>query len=93
MIYLTVIRPNVTFTVKVLSKFMHQLRETHWTTALMILAYVKSSPRKGLLYKKHGYIHIFDYPSSGYAGDKGCWLLHIHWRKSDDMEEQEVRCF
>jgi len=25
---------------------------------------------KGLLYKKHGHLHIFEYSDSGYAGDK-----------------------
>ena len=48
--------------------FMHQPREVHWTTALRILAYIKSSPEKGLLYKKHGNIRILGYSDSGYAG-------------------------
>ena len=50
---------------------MHQPREVHWTIALWILAYVKSSPGKSLLYKKHGHVHIFGYSDLGYAGDKG----------------------
>jgi len=40
---LTVTRLEVTLAVGVLSRFMHQL-EVHWTTALRILAYVKSFP-------------------------------------------------
>ena len=48
LIYLTVTRPDITFAVGVLSSFMHQPREVHWTAALRILAYIKSSPRKGL---------------------------------------------
>jgi len=38
---------------------------------LRILAYIKSSPRKDLLYKKHEHVRIFSYSDSGYAGDKG----------------------
>jgi len=49
---------------------MHQPREVHWTAALMILLYVKSSLGKDLLYKKHGHVHIFGYSQSSYAGDK-----------------------
>ena len=30
--YLTVTRSSITFTIGVLSRFMHQLREVHWTT-------------------------------------------------------------
>ena len=51
--YLTVTRPDITFAIRVLSRFMHQPREVHWITALRILAYVKTSPGKGLLYKKN----------------------------------------
>jgi len=50
---------------------MHQLREVHWTAALRILAYIKSSPEKSLLYKKYAKVRIFGYSDSGYASDKG----------------------
>jgi len=68
---LTITKPDITFAVEVLSRFMHQPREVHWTATLRILTYVKSSPGKGLLYKKHGNVHISGYSDSGYAGDKG----------------------
>jgi len=70
LIYLIVTRLDITFTVGVLSRFMHQPREVHWTAALRILVYIKSSPEKGLLYKKHGHVRILNYSDSGYAGDK-----------------------
>jgi len=50
---------------------MYYPREVHWTAALRILIYVKSSTRKDVLYRKHGYIRIFGYSDSGYADDKG----------------------
>jgi len=70
LIYLTVTRPDITFAVRIMSRFMHQPREVHWT-ALRIFSYIKSSPGKDLLYKKHGHVHILGYSDSGYAGDKG----------------------
>ena len=37
---------------------MHQPREVHWTATLRILVYIKSSPGKDLLYKKHEHVRI-----------------------------------
>ncbi|XP_020262510.1 uncharacterized protein LOC109838480 [Asparagus officinalis] len=71
LIYLIVTRPDITFAVGVLSRFMHKHREVHWITALKILAYVKSCPGKGLLYKKHDHTHISAFSDAGYAGDMG----------------------
>ncbi|XP_020266951.1 uncharacterized protein LOC109842493 [Asparagus officinalis] len=69
LIYLIFTGPDITFAVGVLSRFMHKPREVHWTAALKILAYVKSCPGKGLLYKKHGHTHISAFSDAGYAGD------------------------
>ena len=54
LIYLRVTGPDITFAIGVLSSFMHRPKEVHWTAALRILSYIKSSPGKNLLYKKHG---------------------------------------
>jgi len=58
-IYLTVIRLDITFDVGVLSRYMHQPRETHWLAAIKILAYIKSYLRKEFVYKKYGYVYAF----------------------------------
>jgi len=71
LIYLTVTRPDITFAVGVLSRFIHQPIKVLWTAALRTLAYIKSSPGKDLLYKKHEHVYIFCYSDSGYAGNKG----------------------
>jgi len=71
LIYLTMTRPNITFVVGVLSRFMHQRRETHWLAAMRILAYIKSCPGKVLVYRKYGHVRISGYSDSGYAGDRG----------------------
>ena len=49
---------------------MHNPREVHWKTALRILTYIKGSPRKGLLYKKHRHLRIEAFSNFNYAGDK-----------------------
>jgi len=64
LIYLTVTKPDVTFAVGVLNRLMRQPKKVHWTTALRIFTYVKSYHEKGLLYKKHEYVRIFNYSDS-----------------------------
>ncbi|XP_020242757.1 uncharacterized protein LOC109820971 [Asparagus officinalis] len=36
-----------------------------------IVGVLSSCPGKGLMYKKHGYLHIYAYSDAGYAGDIG----------------------
>jgi len=70
LIYLKVTRPGITFVVGVLSRFMHQPKETHWLAAMKVLTYIKSYLEKGLVYRKHEYVHIFRYSDSGYTVDR-----------------------
>jgi len=69
LIYLTVTRPDRTFVIGVLSRFMHQ-PEFHWLAVIRVLAYIKSCPGKRLVYRKHGYVRISGYSDSGYIGDR-----------------------
>ena len=70
-IYPTITRPDITFVVGILSRFMHPPREAHWSVALKILAYIKGYPGKTLMYRKYGHVCVFGYIDSDYAGDRG----------------------
>ena len=76
LIYLTITKSNIIFIIEVLSRFIHQSKEIHWIVALRILAYVKSSRRKGLLYK-HGHVRISEYSDSDYTVTKGVGNLPL----------------
>lgn len=52
LIYLTITKPDITFTVSMVSQFMQKPRTSHWTAVLRILKYLKNTPERGLFYKK-----------------------------------------
>ena len=71
LIYLTVTRPDIAYTVALLSQFMHAPQDIHWHAALRVLAYLKHAPGRGLLYQRHGHLRVEAYSDAGYAGDRG----------------------
>ena len=75
--YLILTRPNIAYSVSVLSPYMSSLIISHWAVAEQILCYLKETLGRGILYKKHGHTRIKCF------SDVDCLL----WRKSDLMEE------
>ncbi|KAL0303604.1 UNVERIFIED_CONTAM: Retrovirus-related Pol polyprotein from transposon RE2 [Sesamum radiatum] len=49
---------------------MDKPRSVHWEDALRILKYIKASPGKGLLFKRHGHVEIEVCSHADYAGSK-----------------------
>jgi len=49
LIYLTVIRPDIAFSVRTLSQYIQAPRKSHWDAAVQVLKYIKGSPKQGLL--------------------------------------------
>ncbi|XP_071687289.1 uncharacterized mitochondrial protein AtMg00810-like [Rutidosis leptorrhynchoides] len=52
LIYLTLTRPDISFSVQVLSQFMHAPLQSHFNLALRVLRYLKGSPGKGVQFVK-----------------------------------------
>ena len=59
-IYLTVTHPDVTFTISLISQFMHEPRMVYWHGALRMLAYIKGALGKSLVYRKNNHLWIMD---------------------------------
>ena len=70
LIYLTHTRPDISYAVSVVSQFMHDPSDRHMDAVNRILAYLKSSPGKGIMFSKHGHLDISGYTDSDFAGSK-----------------------
>jgi ATP-dependent RNA circularization protein (DNA/RNA ligase family) len=53
LIYLIVTRPNISYSISQVSKFMHALRTSHLEAINEILRYLKETSDKGILMKKN----------------------------------------
>ena len=62
LIYLIVTRPDVVYSVNILSQFMHQ---SH--TVIRILRYLKSTPGKGILLSANNSLKLYAYCDSNWA--------------------------
>ena len=53
LMYLAHTRPDLAYALSVVSQYMHNPREQHMNVVMRILRYLKSSPRKGILFTKN----------------------------------------
>jgi len=70
LIYLSYTRPNITYAVNVVSQFMHDPRKLHMDVVERILRYLKSTPKKGILFTNHGNLKVEGYTDADWAGSK-----------------------
>jgi hypothetical protein len=62
-------RPDISFAVSVLSRFMAQPREKHWRCVIQLLKYLNSTQDLALTYPSGGEIKLTGYSDSDHAGD------------------------
>jgi hypothetical protein len=67
-IYLTVTRPNNSFVVGQVSKFMHNPRTPHLEAINRILRYLKGTPEKEIYMKNNDSNEICGYSNADWAG-------------------------
>ncbi|KAL0545945.1 hypothetical protein IC582_015849 [Cucumis melo] len=56
--YLTVTRPDIAYSVSMVSQFMSSPTVDHWAAVEQILCYLKDAPGRGILYKNHGHTRV-----------------------------------
>ncbi|KAJ0565941.1 putative RNA-directed DNA polymerase [Helianthus annuus] len=67
LIYLSLTRPDISYTVQFLSQFMHSPCQSHLDIALRLLRYLKLSPGKGISFKKSDSMVLTGFVDSDWA--------------------------
>ena len=68
LMYLTHTRPDLAYSLSVVSQFMHSPSEEHMNAVIRILRYLKSSPGKGIMFTKGGTLSVEGYTDADWAG-------------------------
>jgi hypothetical protein len=68
LVYLTISRPDIPFSVQLLSQFMDSPRKPHLDAAYKVLRYIKSSPGQGILFPASSSLHLKVFCDSDWAG-------------------------
>ncbi|XP_016177810.1 uncharacterized protein LOC107620108 [Arachis ipaensis] len=72
LMYLCFTRPDLTYSVHVLSQFMQNPRTEHWHAALRVVRYLKGHPGQGILLPKENDLQLDGWCHSDWAG---CLLM------------------
>ena len=67
LLYLCHTRPDITYAVGVVSRYMHEPRRGHLDIVHRILRYLKGTPGKGLWFAKSGHLEVDGYSDSDWA--------------------------
>jgi len=67
LIYLTITRPDIMYSVNILSQFMHTSRKPHWDVALRVVRYLKNNPGLGLLFSSSSSLQLRAYCDANWA--------------------------
>ncbi|CAH9097348.1 unnamed protein product [Cuscuta epithymum] len=67
LIYLTLTRPDICYSVHILSQFMQNPRMAHWEAVLRVLRYLKGRPGQGILLRSDSSISLTGYCDADWA--------------------------
>jgi hypothetical protein len=68
LLYLTNTRPDISYSVQILSQFMKTLRQPHFDVAIRVLRYLKSASSQGLFFPATSTSHLNAFYDSNWAG-------------------------
>ncbi|KAL9447401.1 hypothetical protein AB3S75_014963 [Citrus x aurantiifolia] len=67
LIYLTITRPELCYSVHVLAQFMQCPREIHWEAAARVLRYLKGHPGQGIFLRRNSALQLIAYCDSDWG--------------------------
>lgn len=67
LVYLTITRPDLVYSVHMLSRFVSEPRKEHWNAALRVVRYVKMNPSKGITLSRDSSLELRGYCDSDYG--------------------------
>jgi len=67
LIYLCFTRPDLTYSVHILSQFMQQPRVEHWHAALRVVRYLKGHPGQGILLPSNNDLQLYGWCDADWA--------------------------
>ena len=67
--YLTTTRPDIAYSVSVLSQFMAKPQERHWNAARVVCRYLKGTLDYGIKYTDASIVELTGYSNSNWAGN------------------------
>ena len=83
--HLTCTRPDLAYTVGIVSRYMEKPRESHLKAAKRILRYIQGTMTHGLLYSRSDELKLTGYSDSNWCGDiddrKVLEVLRFIWGK------------
>lgn len=68
LLYLTVTRPDITYSVQILSQFLDSPKQSHYHAAMQVLRYIKNSPGRGILLSSTNSTQLQAYCDSNWDG-------------------------
>lgn len=76
-LYLSLTRPNLSFAVNKLARFMHAPTVFHWSTTKRVLRYLMDTMYHGLFLKRHQHLHLTIFTDADWVGTSTLLILFI----------------
>nr|XP_016444963.1 PREDICTED: uncharacterized mitochondrial protein AtMg00810-like [Nicotiana tabacum] len=67
LLYVTITRPDISYTVQTLSQFMQEHKQSHWKAAIRAVKYLKNAPGLGVFMKAESTQHLTCWCDSDWA--------------------------
>ncbi|GKU96826.1 hypothetical protein SLEP1_g10018 [Rubroshorea leprosula] len=68
LLYLTITRPDICYSVSILAQFMQNPKQEHFEAAMKVLRYIKRSPGQGILLSSSSKLQLVAYCDADWAG-------------------------